>query len=276
MNAHDDAWPTGHRLAVVVNVMYEQWAPGTTPGIGPVGNPLPAGATDYQALGWSDYGHRTGIWRLLELLDRFDVRASVYPSGILAETAPESLRAIVDGGHELCGHSWSQDLIAATLGEDDEREMIARTVAALESVTGRRPGGWISPRCTPSAATARLLAAAGFQWFGDVFDTDLPYVIDTGAGPIVGLPFDLDINDMPLHIRYGQPHQALVSTFRDTLDGMRAEGRKAYLDVTVHAHVAGRPAGRAALTHVLEHLRSTGDCWVATRAELAATVTAPA
>jgi len=220
----------------------------------------------------SDYGRRTGIWRLLDLLARFDVRGSVYPSGILTQTAPDSLKAIADAGHEVCGHSWSQDIIAATLTEDEERSVVERTADALESVTGRRPAGWISPRCTPSAATARLLAAAGFRWFGDVFDADLPYLIDTGAGPIVALPFDLDVNDVPLHIRYGLPHQALVRTFRDTLDGMRSEHRKLYLDVTVHAHVAGRPAGRAALTQILEHLAGSSDCWVATRGELAATV----
>lgn len=272
MSVPAQTWPTGQRLAVTINVMYEQWSPGTAPGIGPVGNPLPAGATDYQALSWSDYGHRTGIWRLLDLLSQFEVHASVYPSGILAETAPDTVKAVVDGGHELCGHSWSQDVIAATLREDDERALIERTVGALESVAGRRPAGWISPRCTPSAVTARLLAEAGFRWFGDVFDTDLPYLIDTAAGPIVGLPFDLDVNDMPLHIRYGQPHRALDAAFHDTLDGLRTENRKAYLDVTVHAHIAGRAAGRAALRRILEDLRSADDCWVATRGELAATV----
>lgn len=268
----NDLWPSGHRLAVALNVMYEQWEPGTAPGIGPVGNPLPAGATDYQALSWSDYGRRTGIWRLLELFRRYDVRASVYPSAILAETAPDSLRAIVADGHELCGHSWAQNIIAACLDIDAERKLIGRTLDALEDTTGQRPVGWVSPRCTPSASTAQLLAEAGLEWFGDVFDSDLPYRIDTESGPIVGLPFDLDVNDMPLHIRYGQPHRELLSSFIDTFDGLRAEGRKAYLDVTVHAHIGARPAGRAVLAKLIEHATADGDCWIATRAELAATV----
>lgn len=267
-----NSWPTGQRLAVVVNVMYEQWSPGTAPGIGPMGNPLPKGATDYQALSWADYGHRTGIWRLLELLKAFETRASVYASGILTETAPDTIRAIVDGGHELCAHSWSQDIIPAMLDESAEKDMIARSVGALESVAGVRPKGWISPRCTPSAATARLLAEAGFEWFGDVADADLPYRIDTEAGPIVGVPFDLDVNDMPLHIRYGQPHRALVDAFRDTLEALRAETHPAYVDVTVHAHVGGRPAGRGALREVLTYLAGADDLWVTTRGELAATV----
>lgn len=265
-------WPNSRPLAVALNVMYEQWAPGTAPGLGPTGNPLPAGVVDHQAMSWSEYGHRTGIWRLLELLARHEVRASIYPSAILSRTAPDSLRAIVDNGHELCGHGWAQNIIPACLTESDERRVIQQTVDALESVTGQRPVGWISPRCTPSAATPQLLAQAGFQWYGDVFDADLPYLLDTGAGPLVALPFDLDLNDLPLHVRYGQPHRELLESFLDTLDGLRAEGGKAYLDVTVHAHVGGRPAGRAVLAKILEHVRQSDDCWFATRAELAATV----
>jgi hypothetical protein len=37
-------WPGGRHLAVVLNVAYEGWSDGKAPGIGPMGNPLPAGA----------------------------------------------------------------------------------------------------------------------------------------------------------------------------------------------------------------------------------------
>jgi len=76
MTKDEASWPTGQPHAVVINIMYEQWAPGTAPGLGPVGNPLPGGVLDYQALSWSEYGPHTGIWRLLELLDRFNAQAS--------------------------------------------------------------------------------------------------------------------------------------------------------------------------------------------------------
>jgi len=53
---------------------------------------------------------------------------------------------------------------------------IARTTAALEAAAGQRPRGWVSPRGTPSAESARLLAEAGYVWQGDVFDDDRPYL----------------------------------------------------------------------------------------------------
>src|SRR5580658_1697092 len=111
--------------------MYEMWAPGTAPGIGPMGNPLPGGVLDYQALSWSEYGARTGIDRLLDCFARDEVRASVYPSGILAASRPESIAAIADAGHELCGHAWSQDVVLPLLDEEAEQADVANSTEAL-------------------------------------------------------------------------------------------------------------------------------------------------
>lgn len=262
------SWPHKTPIAVVINVMYEMWSPGTAPGLGPMGNPLGAGALDYQALSWSGYGPRTGIGRLLDLLERSGVRASVYASGILAEEAPRTIAAIVDGGHELYGHAWSQDVLFPKLDEGAERADIERTTAALAAAGGVRPHGWISPRCTPSARTPELLAAAGYRWFGDVFDAEEPYLLQTAAGPIAALPFGLEVNDLPLLVRYGAPARELLTSFEELLAAVRGEHRPAHLDVTVHAHVAARPTGLHALAQILERAHGAEDCFFATRGEV--------
>lgn len=261
-------WPGGSTAALVLNVMYEQWAPDASPGLGPMGNPLPPGVVDHQALSWAGYGARTGVWRLLEFLERESIAASFYASGILTETAPDSVRAIVDGGHELCAHSWSQDRIPAALTTSDERDEIHRCAEALERVSGQRPRGWISPRCTPSASTAELLARAGFEWFGDVFDADLPYRLDTPGGSIVALPFGLEVNDLPMTVRYGQPTRELAKSFEFEATSLLRERRVGYVDVTVHAHVGGRPAGLAALAEIVSTARGLG-MWIGTRGDIA-------
>ncbi|MDQ3628823.1 MAG: polysaccharide deacetylase family protein [Actinomycetota bacterium] len=234
-------WPVGRPLAVALSVMYEQWAPGAAPGLGPMGNPLPGGLLDRQALSWAAYGPRTGIWLLLDELAARELCASVHVSGILSETAPASVAAVAAAGHELCAHAWSQDRLVTSPDAAAERAEIARCVEGLAAAAGRRPTGWISPRCTPSERTASLLADAGFRWFGDVFDTDLPYPLSTPAGTIVALPFGLDVNDLPLNVRHGQPARELSATFEHVVEALLHEGRSTHLDVTVHAHVSGGP-----------------------------------
>lgn len=268
----DSMWPTGKANAVVINVMYEQWAEGIAPGLGPMGNPLPAGALDYQALSWARYGRTTGIYHLLDLLGEYHVHGSFYTSAILTESAPESLQRIVEEGHELCGHSYSQDIIPASITETLERADIAKSLNALERCTGTRPAGWISPRCTPSAHTSTLLAEQGCSWYGDVFDADLPYIEPTSAGSIVALPFGMEVNDLPMTIRYGQPSRELVATFQDLLHEHRQMATKSFLDVTVHTHISGRPVGLGALRAILQEATSANDIWIATRREIAACV----
>lgn len=261
-------WPGGRGLAAVINVMLEEWAPGSAPGLGPMGNPLPAGVTDYQALSWARYGARTGARKLQDVLRHRGAHATFYVSGVLARRQPDLVAAIAADGHEVAGHGWAQNIIPATLDKETERGQLRDCVAALTDACGTRPTGWISPRCTPSAHTAELLAEAGFTWFGDVFDDDDPYLLDTGHGPIVCLPFDMEVNDLPMLVRHGRPTGDLAAAFRDLLASALAEGKPAYLDITVHAHVTGRLAGRRQLDLILAELAGAG-VWVATRDQVA-------
>lgn len=261
-------WPNGKTAALAVNVMFEQWAPGVAPGLGPMGNPLPAGVLDYQAVSWADYGWRTGVWSALKLLERESVLATFYVSGILSETAPEALAAIANAGHELSGHSWSQDRIPARIEREEEREEIARCTKAIEAVSGQRPRGWISPRCTPSASTPELLSEAGYAWWGDVFDADLPYWLDTAHGRIAALPFSMEINDLPMTVRYGQPTREMSSSFRYEARGLSVSKHLGHIDVTLHTHIGCRPAGLLALGEIIAEAKALG-MFIGTRGSLA-------
>lgn len=261
-------WPGGKTAALVVNIMVEQWAPGVAPGLGPMGNPLPTGPLDNQAVSWANYGWRTGVWSALELLKRESVLATFYVSGILTETAPKAIAAIAESGHELSGHSWSQDRIPAHIEREEEREEIIRCTKAITAVSGQRPRGWISPRCTPSTSTPELLAEVGYQWWGDVFDTDVPYWLDTAQGRITALPFGLEINDLPMTVRYGQPTRELVSSFTYEAQGLSVSQRLGHIDVTLHAHIGCRPAGLIALKEIITKAKAL-EMFIGTRGTLA-------
>ncbi len=262
-------WPVGRPLAICVNVMLEGWAEGSAPGIGPMGNPLKPGVADLQALSWAEYGPKVGAWRLLDLLDRERVRAVFYTSGVVAERYPDLTAAIASRGHAVAAHGWSQGTLPAYLTEDAERDDIARCVGVLRGATGHHPGGWLSPRCTPSPATSGLLARAGFRWHADMFDADLPYRIDTPDGALVGMPFTMEVNDMPLYVRYGNEPDAFTRTLARIVEGWQRLGSPAAcLDITVHAHVFGRPYGAIALLDSLDLVRGSSQCWLTDHARL--------
>ena len=265
------AWPPDRPLGVAVSVMLEGWSDDSAPGIGPMGNVLKAGVLDLQARSWAEYGATTGAWRILDILAKAGVRAVFYVSGVVAERYPPLLRAIADAGHAVAAHGWSQHIIPATQTAEAEASDLARCVAALLDTTGRPPVGWLSPRCTPSARTTELLAANEFAWHADFFDSDLPRVAATAAGPIVAVPFSMEVNDMPLSVRYGQEAGAFPRTLEAIVAGWpRLGGRPGCVDVTVHAHVYGRPAGALAFIEALDVVKRYSEwAWLTDHAALA-------
>jgi peptidoglycan/xylan/chitin deacetylase (PgdA/CDA1 family) len=253
-------WPEGRSLAVSVSVMLEGWSDNAAPGVGPMGNVLKPGVLDLQARSWADYGAREGAWRLLDVLDAACVKAVFYVSGILAERNHELMRAITAAGHAVGAHGWGQEIIPATQSVEDERADLARCIAALEASSGQRPRGWLSPRCTPSAHTTELLAAAAMSWHAEFFDEDLPRVIATPSGDVVGVPFTMEVNDMPHAVRYGNDPEGYSRILAEILAGWPGlGGRPACLDVTAHAHVYGRPFGAMAFRKALGLLKAHDD-----------------
>lgn len=261
-------FPTGQSIALCVNVMYEKWAQGTWPLAGPMGNPMHSSVVDRQAQSWSDYGYRTGIWHIREQLADAGVLATVFANGILTEVAPDSLVALRDDGHEIAAHAWSQDQLLATLALDDERAMVVRCRNGLAELLGRTPEGWISPRCTPSGSTPLLLAETGFSWWGDVFDVDHPYLLETEAGTIVAYPFQMELNDLPHRIRYGRSYQDFIGAWHEELAAARRSNVPVCIDLTVHAHISGRRSGIDMLRTILDEVKESSDVWVATKSQV--------
>ena len=269
-------WPGDKRVAVIFNVAFEAWSDGKAPGISPMGNPLPAvpGIIDSMAISWAAYGARRGIYRLLEAFARHGIHASVMTNAVLAERSPEAVRAVGDGGHEVVSHSYAMDVMPVMMTPEQEKANIKRCTELLGLVSRVSVKGWISPRGTPSSNTARLLAEAGYLWYGDVFDDDLPYVQSFGQSRIVALPLSTDVNDMP-SMKYGSPPRAMLATFEEHLERvMKHECGPVIIDATAHAHIFGRPHGAHYYERIMEIAARTPEIWVATRREIASHVLA--
>lgn len=267
----DFRWPGGKRLGIVFRVAYEGWSDDRWPGVGPMGNPLRQGVADLNAIYWAEYGPRRGIHRLLDYLDRQQVKASVLVCGVLCERYPETVQAIARAGHELVSHSYAMDVIPVYLNEEEERANISRTTELIERCCGVRPTGWVSPRGTPSPNTARLLCEAGYEWHGDYLNDDLPFLIKFGERSIVGYPTTMDVNDLPLSVRYGNPARTMLEVFEDTFACLRErEHGTEKIECTVHAHVFGRPHGSWVFERIMEIAKASGELWIGTRGEAVA------
>jgi peptidoglycan/xylan/chitin deacetylase (PgdA/CDA1 family) len=270
-------WPNDARVVVCVQLVLEQWRPGVPVDGGQTVVPhfpeeaIKRGVQNHVLQSWYDYAGKAGIWRILRTLEQCDVPATGVANAIAVERHREAARALVSSGHEICAHSFSQDLRSWMLSRDDERENIKRCVDIIETTTGYRPVGWVSPAGQPSDSTVELLVEQGFRYHMDCKDDDLPYWVHTDAGRIVAIPNPYDINDITLYARASQPPSAFVEVFRKTFDVLYEEGAShpKMINAVVHGPLFGRPFGVHALREVLQYARSHDRVWFARRADVA-------
>jgi Predicted xylanase/chitin deacetylase len=123
----------------------------------PDGKSAQPGVPDLNAIGFAEYGHRRGIFRVLDTLARENVKATMIVSGIMAERHAEIVRRISEAGHDIVAHSYAMDVIPIYLNEDEERANIRRTVDLIERApASARPDG--------SARAARRARAPAGCW----------------------------------------------------------------------------------------------------------------
>jgi hypothetical protein len=113
-----------------------------------------------------------------------------------------------------------------------------------------------------------MLTEEGFEWHGDSLNDDLPYLVKYDTGTIVAFSSNMECNDLPLYMRYGNPPKVMLEIFEDWLAYARKhEKGPARLDPTIHSHVFGRPLGMSVFRKMLEIASAADDVWIGTRSE---------
>ena len=218
-----------------------------------------------------EYGTRAGYWRIMDVLDRFGVAATLSACGRALELSPWLAADGVRRGHEVAAHGYRWES-HAHMTEGQERAVIARAVTAITDAAGTRPLGWHT-RSTPSPDTRRLLVEEGFLYDSDAYSDDLPFFVDVGGRPHLVIPYSFDTNDM--HFHQGRQRFVTASDFaeyvNDAFDTLWREGASApkMLSVGLHLRMIGRPGRIAGLERVLEHMRERGSVWFARRDQIA-------
>ena len=129
---------------------------------------------------------------VLELLDKYNVRATFFVLGTVAEKYPETVREIHDRGHEIASHGYSHRTLYE-LGESGFEAEVAKSVKLLEAVTGKKPIGFRAPSFSINNSTAwalRILAENGFVYDSSIFPIKLPVkVMDYGVPDALTRPY---------------------------------------------------------------------------------------
>ena len=206
---------------------------------------------------WVEYGLRCGLPRLLRLFDEMSVPVAASVNAGLFEAEPAIGERILEAGWELVGHGTEQRSLAA----GSERKTIRRTLDILEGFSGTRPRGWLSPGLQETFDTPDLLAEAGVEYVLDWAVDDLPVWMDTRSGPLLAVPYSLEINDSLLFGVEKHPPRELAVRVADTLAAFESElaSNPRILTLGLHPHLIGVPHRFVYLERVLGELTGRSD-----------------
>lgn len=255
-------WPGGNKIAVTINIMHE-WE--SSPRSNTIQKrPMTCGtrSIDFLALGAREYGANFGFRRLLGVLDKFDVKATVLASGLTAKLFPETLKEATARGHEVACHHWDQSkhpFEYTTL--EEERDAIVQSVEAIESATGIRPLGYMSPGPRPSPYTLEICASLGFQWNGDYCDSDVPYILNVNGKKLVSLGYvrpaytDNDLLSLGL--------SGALEQLKDEFDAHYEESacHPMKFRYAMHNFTGGRPGLAKVFEKFLDYAKSHRGVW---------------
>jgi allantoinase len=261
------AWPGGARVAlwIIPNVEFFSLAEKVPAAAGGSGAPVP----DVPAWSVRDYGNRVGIFRLMAVLDRHRIRATVALNSELCAHHP----AIIQEGNrrqwEWMGHNESNTRRLNAVAAEEEAGIISRTLA---QATGTRPAGWLGSGLQETWHTLDLLAAQGCEYVADWVNDDQPYVMTLeGGSRIVSVPYSQEINDKPVFERQHRTAEEFRDIICRQFDVLYREGAESgrVMAIALHPYISGVPHRIDALDAALAYISAHQGVWKATGAEIA-------
>lgn len=273
-------WPEGKTVALILTFNLETWdlvkdtaEPYYAGGPAILPDTLPGNVPDYPNFTWREYGQRVGIWRLYELFDELNVRASCTTNAVTFERRKAMVQACLQRGWELLAHNYEQGELLTNFAHNkaEEDRVIQRTIETYQQHVGRRPKGWLSSSLRGTLNTPEILVKQGFTFYCDLMNDDQPYLIETANGPLVSLPYSNEINDFTILTRRGHSTDEYRDILIEELDVLHREGRQQarIMNVGIHPHVSGRAYRIRALRQFIEHAKSLPGVWWTTREALA-------
>ena len=251
--------PKGKPLIVHVVVNIEHW---------PFDKPMPRSliqkphgqsrGPDISNFCWVEYGLRCGLPRLVRILAERQLPASAPMNASVIDVYPACAEAVLQAGWEVIGHALVQRSLEH---EDDEVAVIGASLEKLGNFTGTRTRGWLGPGFGETLETPDHLAAAGIEFIFEWCLDDLPCWMRTRHGPVLAMPYALELNDVTIFALEKHSSPEYFQRFRDTVGILEPElsRQPRVLTIALHPHIIAVPHRLKYLVETLDMLQARQD-----------------
>ncbi len=258
-------WPGGKTLAVWIIPNVEVFV------LNRPGEATPHVQGDVDALNytWREYGMRVGLWRIADVMDRANIRATVALNAGVCDVWPKAIEEMDKRGWEMMGHNMTNSRSLRGLPPQEEDRIIHTTVKVIQQATGKKVRGWLGTGLGETFRTLDVLAEAGVEYTGDWNNDDIPYPMKVKSGEMYALNYGNAINDISFYGKghTGEEYYEMVASQFDTL---YADSQKLprVMGIPLHPFHTGEPLRIKYFEKAVDHMKKQDKVWFATGGEI--------
>lgn len=262
-------WPNNARVALWIapNVEHYEYLPDDDG----LGNPWPrVPHPDVQQYSYRDYGNRVGFWRMVEVLDEYNIKCCVSLNMAVLEHYPEIAEAMVKRDWDFMSHGIYNTIYLYTYSEEQERAFYRDCIETLKRHTGKQLKGMLGPAITGTERTPELMAEAGLIYHTDWMHDDQPVPIRVKSGKLISVPYSIELNDVPV-FRSHFEGEYFVRICKAQFDQLYKEGAESgrVMCIALHPYLTGQPHRIKYLDEILRYIMAHDGVWQTTADEIA-------
>ena len=261
-------WPNGARVAVWVIPNIEFF---------PLNERMPdspggSGGLIPDVIAWSmrDYGNRVGVYRLMEVMQRYKVRGTVALNSEICDEHPQIIDEAKRLGWEFMGHNQSNVRRLNTLPQGTEREVVRATLDRISAAAGRKAAGWMGSALQETWNTLDYLVEYGCKYVADWVNDDQPYLMNVGGRRLCSIPYSTELNDKVAFEYHHVSPDGFEGMCRRQFDVLYREGERSgrVMAIAIHPYLMGVPHRIDAFESALKYITSKPGVWLATGEEI--------
>ncbi|HSE50328.1 MAG TPA: polysaccharide deacetylase family protein [Terriglobales bacterium] len=251
-------WPEGIRLPVSLSLMFEAGGQPRREPPTPFGYFTPPPEyPDMPTVTWYRYGDCEGIPRMLDAMDKRNIKLTSHMIGAAVERNPGLAKEIVERGHEAAAHGARWDT-QYKLTRGEESKFLREGTETVQRITGKRPIGFNAPGLRGTVNTLEILVELGYVYHIDDVSRDEPFLVELRNGrTIVVVPYAVYLNDIRAYESRFLSTEEFKNDLKNSFDWIYEEAaqRRRMLAITTHDRLL-RPERVKVLTEFLDYIRT--------------------
>lgn len=269
-------WPDDKAAAisVILDLRASEWeSPDEPIHLKPPGGRGIAPFPDIPRMSHREFGHRVGVFRLIDILVSAGIQPSIVVDVMTVEKYERLLDHLMDQISEfIAGGMSASRPITSHMTEEEELHYIGTTLERLQSGLGVRPEGWLGVAHSESFRTPRLLADLGVGYVADWGNDERPYPLSGNAADLWVFPLSWELCDLRvIHERDVSPED-YGKSIREAVEVITSHGIDSGRMLALHLHpwLSGQAFRADALQGAFNRITDVKSIWHASPGEVVA------